>query len=128
MSNATLPPPEELIRLHEVERLTYQAIGDHYGTTRQAVYDRINKYLAKSRNPYVPWTARPGHRKSDPQLAAEAHGKWRLGEAVTPDEMHLANTLRTTAAQLGGVMVYHPDLYYCWRDRRPSDVDIIAAA
>lgn len=122
-----LPPPDELIRLHEEERVPFAQIALDYGVTRQAVYDRIRRYREAKADPYVPWAAVGEHRGSDFEQAARAHGKWSKGEAVSDREKHLANQLRDTAALLGMVMTYGP-LGYVWRDRLPSDVDILAAA
>lgn len=124
-----LPPGEDLERRYELGE-SYRDIADDYGTSRQAVFNKIHR-LRQKRNTdhYLPWRIMERHRgRSTFARSALAHVKWSRGEKVTKEEQADANNLRATAERLDAVLIYDLDAGFCWRSRRPDDVDIIAAA
>lgn len=125
-----LPPGEDLIRMMEEEDRSLGELADAFGVTRQAVHARMKRAGQNYSNVgYLPWRVPDSHRgRSTFTRCAVAHVKWSRGEAVSAMEQADATNLRKTAAALKSVLIYDQELGYCWRDRRSTDVDIIAAA
>lgn len=125
-----LPPGADLALKMETERLSLADLALAFGVTKQAVHARIKRAgINYSTAGYLPWRVPDNHRgRSTFTRCAIAHVKWSRGEAVSAAEQADADNLRRTAALLNSVMIYDHELGFCWRDRRPDDVDIIAAA
>lgn len=120
--------PDDAVWMRELdEGMSVTDVAQRYGVTRDAVYKRLRALKEEGRKPgRLPWVVSGTHREGSSRILVSlyAYAKHASGEAVTKEELQMANRLRDLAATLG-TLIYNPVDGFQWRDRRPDDTDIM---
>ena len=106
----SLPDTEELVRLRDVEGLTYREIADQFAVTKGAVFQRFRKagLTAEGRRyaDVIPWTVREEHDQTHPIMMLRAYARRERGEQLDQRTVNMLDKWLRELRELDAVVLY----------------------
>jgi transcriptional regulator with XRE-family HTH domain len=120
-----LPEDEELKRLR-AEGLSYAAIGERYGVTREAVSQAFaRRKLAPPQRKkyalYIPWTVREAHQFDVQNRILRLYARRDMGEELPPMEAKRLDNFLREMAKRDLVITYDREDGWGYTRRLPED-------
>lgn len=109
-----LPDNDELLRLINVEHMTYEQIAQEFGTTKSAVAWRVRQMgKAKPQNSYKhlrPWRVKAVHEHAYPSLMLRYLGRREAGIALSDMHNRMLDRWLEELAANRLVVTYDPEI------------------
>lgn len=124
-----LPPAQELAdRLEKDHDLTFTALADEYGVSRQAVRKAIEKAHIELNRPkpyslkrFVPWRVKVAHEQHLHVRMLRLYAREQLGLSIPKDRQTKYRNWRHDMDELDLVVTYSPETGFSVDQRRDGD-------
>lgn len=129
MRHRILPPADELAKQLESDHsLTFTALAEKYGVSRQAVMKAINKAHIELERPkphslkqFVPWRVKVAHEQDLNVRMLRLYARQILGFPIPKDRQKKYAEWRQYMDALDLVVTYSPETGFAVDERRPGD-------